>query len=136
MKYKINVFCVGRAHRGWLNDSINLYEKRLLGNCILKWIIVKSNNELKAKINGINYYCFDLTGKQYSSEDFSKFLEGQVSWNFVIGGACGIPASILDKSKGVLSLSKLTFTHEMVRLLLAEQFYRALEIIKGSAYHK
>ena len=136
MKYRVKVFCVGRPHRGWLKDSINSYEKRLRSTCVIQWLILKSTDELKEKLKSIKYYCFDVTGGEYTSESFSKLIKDKVHWNFVIGGACGIPSSILQESKGLISLSRFTFTHEIVRLLITEQIYRALEIAKGSAYHK
>lgn len=83
----------------------------------------------------------DRTGAQLSSEDLAGLLgrwenEGRRCVAFLIGGSLGLPRSVLDKADQVLSLSKMTFTHDMTRLLLAEQLYRAFSIRAGTGYHK
>jgi 23S rRNA (pseudouridine1915-N3)-methyltransferase len=83
----------------------------------------------------------DCTGKQYSSEEFAALLqkweeEGRRSITFLIGGHLGLSELVAAKADVLLSLSKMTFTHEMARLLLLEQLYRAWTIRKGTGYHK
>lgn len=82
----------------------------------------------------------DMTGKQYSSEDFSlifknNMMEGR-NIDFIIGGAFGLDESVLKLANYKLSLSKMTFPHQIAKLLLLEQIYRAETIITGHPYHK
>lgn len=82
----------------------------------------------------------DEKGKQYTSKSFSKLIEDHIHFQrndlvFVIGGPYGFSEEIYQNAKQKLSLSKMTFSHQMVRLFLAEQIYRAFSIIKKEAYH-
>jgi len=82
----------------------------------------------------------DQNGKQQTSKDLAKCFEKQITYgisraNFFIGGAYGIDKSILPSGIQLLSLSEMTFTHQMVRLFLLEQIYRAFTIIRGEPYH-
>ena len=82
----------------------------------------------------------DQKGERNSSRDLAKYFENQISSgiyrvNFFIGGAYGIDKSILPLGIKYLSLSEMTFTHQMVRLFLLEQIYRAFTIIRGQPYH-
>ena len=84
--------------------------------------------------------CMDEHGKQYSSVGFSEFLNKRMVSGckrlvFLIGGPYGIDASLLAKASTVLSLSEMTFSHQMVRLFFNEQLYRALSILKNEKYH-
>ena len=82
----------------------------------------------------------DGRGKQYSSEEWSAFqaarkLEGQSHFQFVLGGASGLDARVLEAAQTIWSLSPLTFPHQMARCIVAEQFYRAIKIERGEPYH-
>ena len=82
----------------------------------------------------------DQNGKQQTSKDLAICFEKQITYgisraNFFIGGAYGIDKSILPSGIQLLSLSEMTFTHQMVRLFLLEQIYRAFTIIRGEPYH-
>lgn len=84
--------------------------------------------------------CMDEHGKQFSSVGFSEFLNKRMVSGckrlvFLIGGPYGIDASILAKASTVLSLSEMTFSHQMVRLFFNEQLYRAFTILKNEKYH-
>lgn len=136
MRFKINVYCVGRAHKGWLKEGLETYEKRMKSSSIFQWIVLKSDKELKERLSNISYFCLDPLGSFYTSEAFSDLIANQVNSNFVIGGAEGIPQEIKENAKGLISFSKMTFPHEIVRLLIIEQVYRALEIAKNTPYHK
>ena len=81
------------------------------------------------------------TGKEYTSEEFSWFIEKKLvecrsGIVFVIGGPEGIPVKIVQRANGVLSLSKMTFPHKLARLLLIEALYRAYDLMHGGNYHK
>jgi len=84
--------------------------------------------------------CMDEHGKQYTSVGFSEFLNKRMVSGckrlvFLIGGPYGIDSSVLTKSSTVLSLSEMTFSHQMVRLFFNEQLYRAFSILKNEKYH-
>jgi 23S rRNA (pseudouridine1915-N3)-methyltransferase len=83
----------------------------------------------------------DREGRQLSSEELAALLakwqnEGQRCISFLIGGPLGLSSQLVGEADAVLALSKMTFTHEMARLLLIEQLYRACTILAGSGYHK
>ena len=83
----------------------------------------------------------DLRGKMKTSEEFSRLLEecglqGNSRITFVIGGSLGLSKSVLDRSQMILSFSKLTFPHPLMKLILLEQIYRGFRIWKGEPYHK
>jgi 23S rRNA (pseudouridine1915-N3)-methyltransferase len=85
-------------------------------------------------------YLLDENGKQYSSERFAEFLQarfnqGGKSLVFVIGGAYGFSDEMYNLANGKLSLSQMTFSHQMVRMIFLEQVYRGLTILRGEPYH-
>jgi 23S rRNA (pseudouridine1915-N3)-methyltransferase len=85
-------------------------------------------------------FLLDERGEEFTSREFAGFLEKKMIAGcreliFVIGGPYGFPESTVKISAGKISLSKLTFSHQMVRLLFAEQLYRAFTILKGEPYH-
>lgn len=82
----------------------------------------------------------DERGKQYSSVEFSSFIEKQMLSGrrktvFVVGGPYGFSKEVYERADSLLSLSKMTFNHEMVRLFFTEQIYRAMTILRGEPYH-
>jgi len=133
---KIKIFSPGKTKEEWLSHALTEYEKRLSKELSIEWI--PSYEGLKKE----RYYlCLDPQGQSYTSLEFSKFLykafeTGGARLNFVIGGPEGIPEPIRSNAYQLISLSKLTFTHQMVRLILLEQLYRAVQIEKGTEYHK
>lgn len=94
------------------------------------------------KLNQSSLVCLlDVGGKQKSSHQLAEMIEGWQDQgmrdiSFVIGGANGVSAAVAERANAVLSLSFLTFTHEMARVVLAEQLYRGFTIIKGFPYQK
>ena len=85
--------------------------------------------------------CLDRSGNQYDSETLAAWLgsllnEGEQCVSLIIGGPLGVSKDVLDQSREVLSLSQFTLTHEMSRLILLEQLYRAFTILRGEKYHK
>ena len=106
-----------------------------------RFIIEKESANLLQSVQGDYLVCLDRTGKQIDSIELAKQLErwemyGPQKISFVIGGPLGLSATILKKADLVLSLSPMTFTHDMTRLLLLEQLYRACTIKAGEKYHK
>jgi 23S rRNA (pseudouridine1915-N3)-methyltransferase len=106
-----------------------------------KLLIEKESANLLQSVQGDYLVCLDRTGKQIDSLALAKQLErwemhGPQKISFVIGGPLGLSPTILKKADLVLSLSPMTFTHDMTRLLLLEQLYRACTIKAGEKYHK
>jgi len=140
--FKIKIITIGKTKEKWLNLAIAEYEKRLSNSCKIELICLKDQDELeKSLTKEHNYICLDLNGENFSSIEFSKFLineleEQKSKLAFVIGGSEGLSVQIKQRAMFSISLSKLTFTHQMSRLILLEQIYRSLEIEKGSHYHK
>lgn len=138
---KIRLISIGKTKESWLDAGIQEYVTRLKSTVQFEFIWAKDNQqliEIAKKESGI--ICLDPEGMMMNSETFSKFL--QESWEkegsrltIIIGGHDGLPAELKKKGK-LLSLSQLTFTHQMTRIIILEQIYRALEIQKGSSYHK
>ncbi|MBS0628360.1 MAG: 23S rRNA (pseudouridine(1915)-N(3))-methyltransferase RlmH, partial [Verrucomicrobia bacterium] len=133
--YKITIFSVGKTKESWLLEAISEYEKRLKATIDLQWVFVKKSEQLDALLEQVPFIALTPEAKQYSSEEFSfqmhHFLEKLGSRiAFLIGGAEGIAPKLLTKAFATISFSKMTFTHQMVRLLLIEQIYRATEIEK------
>lgn len=138
---KLKLFSIGKTKEQWLQEAIEEYVKRLSPILKIEFIWVKTNEQLREmldKENGI--ICLDANGKLFNSEEFSEFLQQQFIENksrlcLVIGGAEGLPQDFKNRYL-CISLSKMTMTHQIVRLVLVEQIYRAFEIAKGSQYHK
>ncbi len=137
--FKVKIISQGKSKESWLNEALREYEKRLTGKMEIEWILVEKPKDLEDRaLKEPFLIALDLQGKKRTSEEFSKALFS--TWgskvSFVIGGPNGLSQEIKRHAKDLLCLSTLTFTHQMVRLILLEQLYRALEIEQGSAYHK
>lgn len=140
--FKIKVISVGKTKEDWLKEALDAYSQRLKATASIEWVLLKNVQQLNDAVKKEPFFmCLDPNGKAYSSEGFSTFLFQQLiaqgaRLTFVIGGPDGIPQEILSKASFLISFSQMTFTHQMIRLLLLEQLYRAIEIHKGTAYHK
>ena len=140
--YKIKIFSVGKTKEPWLQEALTDYEKRLEQILEIQWILAKNNKQLKEFLSKEAAYIAltpeakELTSEQFSIQLYSWLTQFGCRLCFLIGGAEGIEPELLAKAFSSLSFSKLTFTHQMIRLLLTEQIYRATEIHKGSNYHK
>ncbi len=137
--FKVKVITQGKLKESWLNEALAEYEKRLTQKMKIEWVLVDTSKELMAKaLQEPSLIALDLQGKALTSVEFSKSLF--TKWGsrpcFAIGGAEGFSQEILNHAKYRICLSNLTFTHQMVRLILVEQLYRATEIEEGSSYHK
>ena len=137
----IKIVSVGKTKEQWLSDAINEYTKRLKNTLSIEFAFAKDNEQLLSMLKKeSNITLFEVEGERVSSEKFSEYIyqhfdHGKSNITFVIGGAEGIPLSI-KKQYPTLSISSMTFTHQMCRLIVVEQIYRAREIRKGSQYHK
>ncbi len=139
-----NIVIVGKRNGGetWIAEGCAEYEKRLSPIMQLTTTFLKSDEELVkfVKASKGTILAMDEHGKQYTSIQFTDLLyqgyeNGGSHVTFVVGGFSGLPPEIKSKYP-LISLSKMTWTHQMARLLLIEQIYRATEIRKGSSYHK
>lgn len=139
-----NIIVVGKKNGGeeWISNGYAEYEKRLKPIMNIQTTFLKSDEELvkAAQASKGCIIALDERGKQHTSVEFtnllySSFEKGGSHVSFIVGGFAGLPDEIRNKYP-LISLSKLTWTHTMARLLLAEQIYRATEIRKGSGYHK
>lgn len=154
---KISIISIGKTNEAYLNEGIKIYLSRLKHYTNIEWIElkdVKNSNKLAAlelkkkegeillsKLDNSDFlFLLDEAGKNYSSRDFSKVIESQMlnaakHLVFHIGGAYGFSDEVYARANQKISLSKMTFSHQMVRLIFAEQLYRAFSIIKGEKYH-
>ena len=150
----IKIITVGSIKEKYLKDAIEEYQKRLKKYTDLEIVEIKDEGLLPAKqamekeaekinkhINEKEYIItLEIEGKQFTSEEFSKKIEDIQMINsnitFIIGGSYGIDQSIKEKAKMHLSFSKMTFPHQLFRVLLLEQIYRAFKIMNNESYHK
>ena len=159
-KMRIKIFCIGKIKEQYLKDGINEYIKRILPYSNVEIIevvdskvkdnpnkldIEKAKNEEGDRVLKLikNDYLIglDLNKKEPTSEEFADFLhsklvEGGSNISFVIGGSYGLSNALKERCKTSISLSKLTFLHQMTRLILLEQIYRAFKILNNETYHK
>ncbi|MBA2728671.1 MAG: 23S rRNA (pseudouridine(1915)-N(3))-methyltransferase RlmH [Parachlamydiaceae bacterium] len=140
---KIRIVSVGKTKEAWLEQALAEYLQRLKAQVIFEFCWCKDDVALTALVERANsekVIGLDPNGQLMTSERFAEFFDRQVveggsKVTFVIGGADGLP-SVLKTNLNLISLSPLTFTHQITRLILIEQIYRAIEILKGSKYHK
>ena len=138
---KFKLFSVGKSKESWLKEALNEYEKRLKSEASFQFIWTKDNEQLENLVSKEPYViCLDSDGEMMNSEKFSQYLmraveKGGSNLSFVIGGAEGLPQTMREKYP-LFSLSKMTYTHQIARLIIIEQIYRAFEIAKGTKYHK
>lgn len=156
----INIICVGKIKEKYLQDAINEYSKRLskycklnitelpdekipdkVNNSLSEQIKEKECNKILEHIKKDSYViALNVAEKQLPSEDFSKKIEdiSMINSNitFIIGGSLGLTKKLLDSCNFKLSFSKMTFPHQLFRVFLLEQIYRAFKISNGENYHK
>ena len=139
--FKIKLISVGKTKESWLNHGIESYVNRLSSTIKIQFQWVKDDISLINILDKDSYHKvgLDETGQTFSSNNFATFLYDSLSQHdsrltLIIGGANGLPKKL--KAIPLISLSPMTFTHQMTRLILLEQIYRATEINKNSPYHK
>ena len=139
---KIKIFTVGKKPDSWVKQGLSIYAERLKGFLAVEWVYAKDDEALSRYLSRERQFvCLDLKGETLSSTQFSTFLLQEFEKNgskivFVIGGASGLKKQTLQKASHLISLSTFTFTHQLAKLVLVEQLYRSIQIIKGSPYHK
>lgn len=134
---KIKILSVGKTREKWLESAMAEFERRLTGQVEFEYKWFKNDGKLVEEAEKEPLViCLDPEGKELDSPGFAAFIEEQgARMTFVIGGAEGLPG-VLRSRRPQLSLSKMTFTHQLSRLVLIEQIYRAYTLIKGIPYHK
>ncbi|PAT01146.1 23S rRNA (pseudouridine(1915)-N(3))-methyltransferase RlmH [Candidatus Izimaplasma bacterium ZiA1] len=157
---KITVISVGKLKEKYLVDGIKEYSKRLSKYTKLELIEVKDEHapenlslkdieiikdtegkRIDSKIKDSFIISLAIEGKQLTSEDLSKKIEEIKTYNnshitFIIGGSLGLSKDIINKSNYLLSFSKMTFPHQLMKLILLEQIYRSFRITNNEPYHK
>lgn len=139
----VNIHIVGKkTTEDWIMAGVAEYETRLRPVITLHTTFFKSDQALVSALKAPKgvVLAMDEGGRQYTSPEFSSLLyrsfeEGGAQVTFIVGGFDGLPEEIKAKYP-LVSLSRMTWTHQMARLLLVEQIYRASEIHRGSGYHK
>ena len=159
---KINIICIGKIKEKYFTDAVNEYEKRLTAFC--KFSVIELNEErirsntpndsqiaevieaegkrILQKIGTSDYVAaMCIEGKLLSSEELSETLDkaalsGKSTVDFIIGGSYGLSDEVKRRADLRLSMSKMTFPHQLARVILSEQIYRAFEISTNGKYHK
>ena len=131
---RLSINAIGKIKKNWIREGINQYKKRMPDLIISE---TKSFNIDNIRVNNI-IICLTEEGQSFNSIELTSLLLNfkNKKINFLIGDADGIPSDIKDKSNLLLSLSPLTFPHELARLILIEQIYRAVSISNNSPYHR
>lgn len=158
---KITVVCVGKVKEGFYRDALAEYGKRLGKYCRLEIVEVsdektpdgagplleeqikeREGRRILEKLREDAFVCtLEIGGKKLSSEGFARWMEnltvgGTSHVTFVIGGSLGLHESVSRRSDFSLSFSDMTFPHQLMRVILTEQVYRAFRIMHGEPYHK
>lgn len=148
----ITIIAIGKKHETWMQSGIERYQKRLKQPWNIEWMLLphsslegqrarqEESQRILARIKPSDtVILLDETGKLLDSPALSKLCSAQfthgTSLVFVIGGAYGVSSTLHQRATTIWSLSPLVFPHQLVRLLLAEQLYRAQEIARGGSYH-
>ena len=131
---RLTIIDIDKIKKNWIREGINQYKKRMPDLIINE---SKSFNIDNIRVNNI-IICLTEEGQSFNSIELTSLLLNfkNKKINFLIGDADGIPSDIKDKSNLLLSLSPLTFPHELARLILIEQIYRAISISNNSPYHR
>lgn len=153
---KIEIIAVSKDKDAWVKEVTQEYLKRLSSTVDVEFVFIKEETVgddtervkqkegerilEKIKDDWVTV-ALDVKGNEYSSRDFAEKIEkwkdfegGKVQ--FIIGGPLGLSGEVIAHANALISLSQMTLTHQMIRVLLLEQIYRAFEILKGSGYHK
>ena len=154
---KITLLTVGKTDRDWVKQGLDIYVSRLKHyipfNIVeipeLKNVSALSKDQIKTKEGELilknvkptdDVILLDERGKEYSSVEFAKVLQDKITYVgkdivFIIGGAYGFCEDVYNRANSKMSLSRMTFSHQMVRAIFSEQIYRAFTIMRGEPYH-
>lgn len=153
---KVTLIQTGKTRFDYLHEGISDYQKRLIHyisfeehtlpdlknrkNLTMDEIKVREGEQLLKKCKSIDFVILlDENGKSYSSVELANYINKKIDIGrdivLVIGGAYGFSQEVYRRANEMISLSRLTFSHQLVRLILVEQLYRAMTIIRGEPYH-
>ncbi|NLW03379.1 MAG: 23S rRNA (pseudouridine(1915)-N(3))-methyltransferase RlmH [Clostridiaceae bacterium] len=145
----IRIIAVGKLKEDYLRDAQKEYSKRLSRFCKLNIVEADEDFTLEKEADRIrkaltansHVIALAIEGKKYDSVGFARYLEnlmisGKSHISFIIGGSDGLDESILTEADNLLSMSDMTFPHQLARIILLEQIYRAFKIINNETYHK
>lgn len=148
----IKIICLGSIKEKYIKEAIEDYKKRLSKYTKLEIVELKDesddSNPLKNEKDKIlkhlnpkdNIVILDINGKQYTSEDFARFINKEIALysniTFIIGSSNGLDEEIKKLTNKKISFSKFTFPHQLFRVILLEQIYRSFKIINNESYHK
>jgi len=150
---KIEILCVGKIKENYFKDAIAEYQKRLSRFCNFSIVeVVEFGDSTLAKekegaailqkmLDGSFLILLDIQGEMITSEGLAKeidlaFVKGNDKVRFVVGGSHGISEIVKEKADKAISFGKITYPHQLFRVVLCEQIYRALCIQNGTPYHK
>ena len=153
----LKLVTVGKTDVKWVKEGLDLYVSRLKHYAPfslieipqLKNVSAFTQEQIKEKEGelilkqvtpGDSVILLDERGKEYRSVEWAEWIRQRLARGgkglvFVIGGAYGFSQAVYDRAEGMISLSRMTFSHQMVRTVFAEQLYRAFTIIRGEPYH-
>lgn len=138
---KVKVLFTGKTTDPWIRQGLEVYAGRIRHYVPFELIELRDDSQiLKSVRNSDHLVLLDEHGETFSSLDWARNLEQKTAHLpkdlvFVIGGPYGFPAEVRARGDESLSLSRMTFSHQLVRLVFLEQLYRAFTIIKGEPYH-
>jgi 23S rRNA (pseudouridine1915-N3)-methyltransferase len=143
---RFNLVWIGKTRENFILEGIQKYVRLLEPYAEVKIVQIKEekmkdpSSALKREAGRVlksaqRFILLHEKGRLMDSVGFSRYLEGRREATFVVGGPYGVSEELIGKAEETLSLSPMTFTHEMTRLILLEQLYRAMTIIKGKGYH-
>ena len=147
----ITILCVGKLKERYWKEAQDEYSKRLSAYCSLTVTEVKESRKddideegeaLLRKLSDRDYVItLEIEGKARSSTEMAEMIrqlgiDGKSSIVFVIGGSNGLSRAVMDRANANLSFSKMTFPHQLMRVILLEQIYRSFKIIRNETYHK
>ena len=150
----IKIICLGSLKESFFKEACKEYQKRLSKYTKLEIKEIKDEKDdnltvaLKKEKDKIlkelkekdNIVLLDINGKDYNSTEFSNFIESELTTNsnitFIIGSSNGLDEEIKSLTNKKISFSKLTFPHQLFRIILLEQIYRSFKILNNETYHK
>lgn len=145
---KLVVITIGKDHDDIVREGVSYYQTKILHHFPLEWMFLshesnkdKEGEKILAHLKKDDYVVLlDEKGREQRSEGFAQLIENRMVDSvkrmvFIIGGAYGVSQRVEERANYVWKLSALVFPHMLVRLILVEQIYRALSILKGEKYH-
>jgi len=154
---KVKIITIGKTNQNFVKEGFEMYKKRIIHYTNFEEIVIddiKNQKNIKAEklkvlegekimkkiLNTDFVVLLDEKGKTFNSNTFSKWIENKMIQStknlvFIIGGAFGFSEKIYNRANSKIRLSDMTFSHQIIRVIFAEQLYRAFTIIKGEKYH-